>query len=100
MKDKMKQPIRLTPTQIKQNLTALKSWKSTGKQISKDYKFKDFYETIEFVNAIAWIANSENHHPDLKVGYNHCTITYSTHSIGGLSQNDFTCATKIEALLA
>ena len=54
---------------------------------------------MSFVNAVAWIANQENHHPDMKVGYNYCEIDYSTHAIGGLSENDFICAKKIDALL-
>lgn len=53
-----------------------------------------------FVNAVAWIANQEGHHPDLEVGYNHCLVRYSTHAIGGLSENDFICAAKIDKLLA
>src|SRR5450432_828019 len=84
----------LTPKQIKPLIAPLNGWKATTKQISKNYKFKDFHETMAFVNVIAWISHRENHHPDLQVGYNTCTVTYSTHSIGGLSQNDFTCATQ------
>lgn len=67
-------------------------------EIAKDFKFKGFYKTIAFVNALAWIANSENHHPDLEVGYNHCLVRYTTHAIDGLSENDFICAAKIDAL--
>jgi 4a-hydroxytetrahydrobiopterin dehydratase len=67
--------------------------------ISKTYQFDDFYETMAFVNAVAYIANVEDHHPDLAVSYNRCTVTYSTHAIGGLSENDFICAAKIEALV-
>jgi len=71
---------------------------SDGKSISKKYAFKNFYETMAFVNALAWIAHREDHHPDLEVGYNACRVTYSTHSVGGLSENDLICAAKIEAL--
>jgi 4a-hydroxytetrahydrobiopterin dehydratase len=60
--------------------------------------FKDFYRTMSFVNAVAHVANIEDHHPDLEVGYNYCRIVFSTHSIGGLSQNDFICAAKIDQL--
>ena len=66
--------------------------------ISKDFKFKNYYETIAFVNAVAWIAHQQDHHPDLKVSYNQCHITYSTHSVGGLSRNDFICAARINQL--
>lgn len=71
-----------------------------GKEISRDFKFKNYYHTMAFVNAIAWMAHQENHHPDLEVGYNHCLVRYSTHAIGGLSENDFICVAKVEALLA
>ena len=71
-----------------------------GKQIFKDFKFKGFNATMGFVNAIAWIANREGHHPDLEVGYGHCLVHYTTHAIGGLSENDFICAARIDKLLA
>ena len=65
-----------------------------------DFLFKNFYETMAFVNALAWIAHQQDHHPDLEIGYKHCLVRYSTHSIGGLSDNDFICAAKIEQLLS
>jgi len=68
--------------------------------ISKNFKFKNYYETISFVNSVAWIANQQDHHPDLMVSYNQCNITYSTHSVGGLSRNDFICAARINQLFA
>jgi 4a-hydroxytetrahydrobiopterin dehydratase len=69
-----------------------------AKSLKRAFKFKDFYRTMSFVNAVAHIANTEDHHPDLEVGYDHCRITYATHSIGGLSHNDFICAAKIDRL--
>jgi len=66
--------------------------------IVKDFKFKDYHRTMAFVNAVAWIAHAEDHHPDLEVGYNHCRVRYSTHDVGGLSRNDFVCAAKVEQL--
>ncbi|MES2218473.1 MAG: 4a-hydroxytetrahydrobiopterin dehydratase [Pseudomonadota bacterium] len=69
-----------------------------NKVISCDFPFKNYYQTMAFVNAIAWMAHSENHHPDLEVGYNHCLVRYTTHAIGGLSENDFICAAKVDAL--
>lgn len=69
-------------------------------RISKDFTFKDYHQTMAFVNAVAWIAHREDHHPDMEVGYGHCLIRYNTHDVGGLSQNDFICAAKIEALAA
>ncbi|MEK7992075.1 MAG: 4a-hydroxytetrahydrobiopterin dehydratase [Thiotrichaceae bacterium] len=62
------------------------------------FKFKNFYETMAFINAVAWIAHQEDHHPDVSFGYNTCQIRYSTHAIGGLSENDFICAAKIDGL--
>ena len=69
-----------------------------GKSLRRAYGFKDFYRTMAFVNAVAWIANAEDHHPDMEVGYNYCRIEFSTHSVGGLSENDFICAAKLDAL--
>lgn len=65
--------------------------------ISITYKFKNYYQTMAFVNIIAQIAHQQDHHPDLNISYNRCTVNYSTHSVGGLSQNDFICAAKINA---
>ncbi|MEM7082847.1 MAG: 4a-hydroxytetrahydrobiopterin dehydratase [Pseudomonadota bacterium] len=70
-----------------------------GKEIVKDFQFKGYYKTIAFVNALAWIANSEGHHPDLEVAYNHCLVRYTTHAVDGLTENDFICAAKIDALI-
>ncbi len=69
-----------------------------SKSLKRSYKFKDFYRTMSFVNAVAYIANQEDHHPDLEVGYDYCRVTFATHSIGGLSQNDFICAAKLDQL--
>ncbi|UCF68362.1 MAG: 4a-hydroxytetrahydrobiopterin dehydratase [Acidobacteriota bacterium] len=71
-----------------------------GAALRREIRFSDYLRTMAFVNAVAWIAHSEDHHPDLEVGYNRCLIRYATHSIGGLSENDFICAAKIDALLA
>ncbi|MGD2056404.1 MAG: 4a-hydroxytetrahydrobiopterin dehydratase [Gammaproteobacteria bacterium] len=71
----------------------------SGKEISRSFHFKNYYQTIAFVNALAWVAHAEDHHPDIEVGYNRCLVRYSTHAIGGLSENDFICAAKIDALL-
>ncbi len=69
-----------------------------GRSLLRSFKFKDFYRTMSFVNAVAHIANAEDHHPDLEVGYGFCRMTFTTHSIGGLSQNDFICAAKVDRL--
>lgn len=72
--------------------------KPESNSIQRNFKFKNYYETISFVNAVAWIANQQDHHPDMNVSYNQCTVTYSTHSVGGLSRNDFICAARINKL--
>ena len=68
-------------------------------EIVRDFKFKNHYETIAFVNAIAWVSHREDHHPDLEVHYNTLRIRYTTHAVNGLSENDFICAAKINALV-
>jgi 4a-hydroxytetrahydrobiopterin dehydratase len=70
-----------------------------GKALARDLRFPDFHRTMSFVNALAHVANIEDHHPDLQVGYNYCRIRYSTHAIGGLSDNDFICAAKADGLV-
>src|SRR5688572_19131520 len=76
-------------------------WKlaDDAKAIRREFRFNDFLRTMSFVNALAHVANIEDHHPDLEVGYNYCRVRYSTHAIGGLSDNDFICAAKADALL-
>lgn len=71
---------------------------SSSSNISREFRFKDFHQTMAFVNALAWIAHQTDHHPDLEVGYNRCNVTFSTHSIAGLSDNDFICAARINSL--
>jgi 4a-hydroxytetrahydrobiopterin dehydratase len=70
-----------------------------SRQLSRAFRFESYQGTIAFVNAVAWIAESQDHHPDLQVGYRMCTVTYTTHAIKGLSLNDFICAAKIDALM-
>ena len=66
--------------------------------LQREFTFRDFYRTMSFVNAVAHVANIEDHHPDLEVGYNVCRVRYSTHAIGGLSENDFICAAKLDQI--
>lgn len=88
----------LGAVQIRDYLSQLSDWKHSGKEIVKLYKFNNFYETIGFVNALAYVANREDHHPDLEVGYKTCKVRYSSHELGGLSENDFICAAKIDGV--
>ena len=73
---------------------------SEGLQIKRTFEFPAFSRTIAFVNAVAWVATVEGHHPDLEVSYGRCVVRYTTHAIGGLSENDFICAAKIDSLAA
>lgn len=81
-------------------LASLPGWALSEGRIEKSFPFRDHYETMTFVNAIAWVSHLEGHHPDLAVGYNSVTVSYWTHAINGLSENDFICAAKIEKLLS
>jgi 4a-hydroxytetrahydrobiopterin dehydratase len=75
------------------------AWTLQGDEIARDFEFRSYRETIAFVNAVAWIAEREGHHPDLEVGYRKCRVRYTTHAIKGLSENDFICAAKVDALV-
>lgn len=90
----------LDRTQAQAMLGEIPGWalNDEAREISRSYKFGNYYETLAFVNALAWIVHREDHHPDLEVGYNRCKIRFSTHSVNGLSENDFICAAKINAL--
>lgn len=84
--------------QIRDWLGQLPGWQVDQGVLSRTFHFEDFHRTMAFVNAVAWVAHQQNHHPDLEVGYNRCVVKYSTHSVGGLSENDFICAARIEQM--
>jgi 4a-hydroxytetrahydrobiopterin dehydratase len=88
----------LDERRVAELLRQLPGWERVDGQIVKPFKFKNYYETMAFVNATAWVSHREDHHPDMEVGYNTCRVRYSTHSVGGLSENDFICAAKLESL--
>jgi 4a-hydroxytetrahydrobiopterin dehydratase len=91
----------LTQAQAREMLGQIhKDWalSADGKAIVREFKFTNFYRTMGFVNAIAFIANAQGHHPDLEVGYDRCHVTWTTHAIDGLSDNDFICAARMDAL--
>lgn len=88
----------LSSTQATAFLEQLDGWQLAQKHLSKTYDFKNYYQTMAFVNAVAWVSHREDHHPDLMVSYNQCVVTYTTHAIGSLSENDFICAAKIDQL--
>ena len=74
-------------------------WRLIDGALEKTFTFKNYHETIGFVNALAFIANRENHHPDLAVHYSKCTVRFNTHDVNGISVSDFFCASKVDALL-
>jgi 4a-hydroxytetrahydrobiopterin dehydratase len=84
--------------QANELLGSLRGWIIEDGKLVKLYAFANYYQTMAFVNALAWISHREDHHPDLMVGYNKCRVEYSTHAISGLSENDFICAAKADAL--
>lgn len=94
----------LKPTEVVSRLTALSGWRLTGDgeqvAIEKTFSFGNYHETIAFVNAVAFIAHTQDHHPDLSVQYNRCQVRFNTHDVKGLSETDFECAAQIDALLA
>jgi 4a-hydroxytetrahydrobiopterin dehydratase len=89
----------LSDADIHAHLQALPSWQREGIEIKKTFAFKNYHETMAFVNATAWISHAEDHHPDMSVYYNRCVVAYSTHDAGGITLNDLICAAKVEALV-
>lgn len=86
---------------VRELLEQVPGWQVSddNKMIYRRFEFKGFYKTMAFINAMAWVANREGHHPDFEAGYNFCLIHFTTHAIDGLSENDFICAAKVNALL-
>jgi 4a-hydroxytetrahydrobiopterin dehydratase len=94
----------LSATEIVTQLSKLNGeqamgWRLIDGALEKTYSFKNYHETMGFVNALAFIANTENHHPDLAVSYSKCTVRFNTHDVDGISVSDFYCAAKVDALL-
>lgn len=90
----------MTPADVSAQLAAVPQWASDGQAIARTYAFADYYETLAFVNALAYVVHAQDHHPDLTVSYNRCTVRFNTHSVGGISINDFICAARADALYA
>ena len=89
---------RLSADELRQRLDALPGWEYADNRLTKTFRFANYYETMAFVNAVAYIAHREDHHPDLSVHYNRVVASYSTHDAGGVTLNDCICAAKVEAL--
>ncbi len=85
---------------VRAQLVELPGWASDTRRLHRTYKFADYWETIAFVNALAYAIHREDHHPELVVGYNALEVRFDTHSVGGISLNDFICAAKCDALYA
>jgi 4a-hydroxytetrahydrobiopterin dehydratase len=92
--------LRLGTDELAAQLSILDGWALTGGRIEKMFHFADYHHTMAFVNALAWVAHREDHHPDLAVHYNRCVVAFSTHDAGGVTQNDVICAAKAERLFA
>jgi 4a-hydroxytetrahydrobiopterin dehydratase len=90
----------LSKEKVTELLSKLDNWEfdELHPALKKTLTFKNFYETMAYVNALAYIAHQENHHPDLEIGYNYCKVRYSTHAVGGLTENDFICAAIIDKM--
>jgi 4a-hydroxytetrahydrobiopterin dehydratase len=88
----------LADGRVRELLREVPGWTLENGEIVRTFSFKNYYQTVSFVNAVAWIAHAEDHHPNIEFGYRSCRIRYSTHAIKGLSDNDFICAAKINAL--
>jgi 4a-hydroxytetrahydrobiopterin dehydratase len=86
--------------EIERHLAMVGGWQLKDGAIEKTFSFRDYHGTLGFVNALAWIANSEDHHPELRVTYDRCVVRFDTHSVDGISVNDFICAAKADALVA
>lgn len=90
----------LTREEAEKLLLQVPAWQlsTNAKSMVRRFEFKGFNKVMGFMNAVAWIANAEKHHPDVALGYNYCEITFTTHAIEGLSENDFICAAKVDLL--
>jgi 4a-hydroxytetrahydrobiopterin dehydratase len=90
----------MSAADIANHLSDAPGWSLSNGSIEKIFTFKNYFETIAFVNALAWICNSQDHHPDLAVSYSRCVVRFNTHSVGGISINDFICAAQVNELVA
>lgn len=93
---------RLQQSAIDAALAVLPGWElvEEGRALKKTFRFADYYRTMAYVNALAYVAHAEDHHPDLGVHYDRCVVRYSTHDAGGVTDNDLICAAKAERLAA
>lgn len=90
----------MTPIEATLHLQEVPQWAVVDGALERSFCFADFRHTMAFVNAVAWIAQQEDHGPDLFVNWTTCRVRFNTHDVQGLSINDFICAAKVDALLA
>ena len=90
----------MTPTEAALHLQEAPQWAVVDGALERSFSFADFQRTMAFVNAVAWIAQQEDHGPDLFVNWTTCRVRFNTHDVQGLSLNDFICAAKVDALIA
>lgn len=88
----------LHPDEVERLLTEVQGWDIQNQCLCRTFRFADYHHTLAFVNAVAWIAHREDHHPEMVVTYNRVEIRWETHSVKGLSLNDFVCAAKVGVL--
>jgi 4a-hydroxytetrahydrobiopterin dehydratase len=96
----MKGQPALSETQVAEHLALVPGWALVDGALEKRFSFKDDLQALAFVNAVAWLAHTQDHHPAVQLLYNRCTLRFDTHDVGGLSLNDFICAAKVDALQA
>jgi 4a-hydroxytetrahydrobiopterin dehydratase len=88
----------LPAAEIAALIAQVPGWQLVDSALQKQFAFSDYARMISFVNAVAWLAQREDHHPDLHVVWGRCIVRWHTHSVGGLSINDFICAAQVDAL--
>ena len=84
--------------EVQRLLALLPDWEARGDHVEKTFRFRNYHETMAFVNAVAWIAHRQDHHPDLQVGFNRCVVAFGTHDAGGITRNDCVSAARVEQL--
>jgi 4a-hydroxytetrahydrobiopterin dehydratase len=95
-----KRAAAMSEAEVHSHLAQTSGWRESEGAIEKTFAFKEWLETVSFVDALAWICHVEDHHPELRLSFNRCVVRFSTHSAGGISRNDFICAAKADALVA
>ena len=92
--------VRLSEPELHDNLQLLSQWQLLNEEavLQREFRFRDYYQTLAFVNAVGWIAHQQDHHPELLVNYNRCRVRFTTHAVDGISINDLICAAKIDQL--